>query len=46
MDYVALELEKKVTSLYYYKCLVYMTNCTQERVVVENDHWLVVVPYW
>jgi len=18
----------------------------QERIVVENDHWLVVVPYW
>ena len=29
------------------KCLVQMTNhCIQERVVVENDHWLVVVPYW
>ena len=43
MDYLQLELEKRVCKLLM--CCVCLRSL-QERIVVENDKWLVVVPYW
>ena len=44
MDYITLELEKRVSILSY--PVVVLEQFIQERIVVENDHWIVVVPYW
>lgn len=47
MDYLELEMEKKVSAISSFLLpLVVMGVCVQERIVVENASWLVVVPYW
>ena len=51
VDYAKLELEKKVRRSVCVGCpwqhsVSPVCPSLQERIVVENDHWLAVVPFW